>query len=359
MLIITGSKPSPFANVKLSISDGASGEAKLGFSRAYSISLSPQFIYTRSNLLPALVSSKAYRQLEFLAVGSWWICDESSTRIGESENSTASPSEIPQARLSRIPGGREDVFQDKSIDLRSTRSLMKFLKLASDAEGYAHVLERSGQTPFPSFLASEFNLPERLQLPLLALTSSLNSPGETLTSYALPRIHRHLSSIGLFGLGFGSVIPKWGGLAEVAQVSCRAGAVGGGVYVLKKGVDAISLTNGSSPQQEYPLEVRLDGTEEVRTHWVVGTQHELPLRRQGTSSAPFARVSCSVTIVSSALSTLFPVLVEGAPTPAGAIVVFQETQPVYLIVHSGDTGECPVGQCKFESFLEINFLPLT
>lgn len=304
-------------------------------------------MYTRSNLIPALVSSKAYRQLEFLAVGTWWTYDERSAQVKTSEVPTSSPFKGSQARLSKIPGGREDVFRDKSIDLRSTRSLMKFLKVAADVESHALVLERCGHVPFPNFLASEFSIPERLQSPLLALTSSMDPPGETLTSFALARIHRHLSSIGIFGHGFGSVIPKWGGIAEVGQVSCRAGAVGGGVYVLKKGVSAINFTDGASPDKEYPLEVCLDGSEEIKTHWVVGTQHELPPGREDWSRGQFAELSCSVTVVSSTLSTLFPALVEGAPTPAGAVVVFQESHPVYLIVHSSDSGECPVGQCKF------------
>ena len=357
MLIVAGSWPSSFANAELVTPTSGSGEPKLGFSRAYSISLSPQFIYTRSNLIPALVSSQTYRQLEFLAVGSWWIYDESPTRIQTSENSNTTPSVGSQARLSRIPGGREDVFQDQSIDLRSSRSLMKFLKLAVDADSYALVYERWGQTSFPRYLETEFNLPDRLQFPLLALTLSMDPPEETLTSYVLPRIHRHLTSIGLFGPGFGSVIPKWGGLAEVGQVSCRAGAVGGGVYVLKKGISAVRSVDGSSSHSDYLLEVCLDGNEHIRTHWVVGTQHELPLEHPDSSSTHFAEASCSVTIVSSTLATLFTAPVEGAPLPAGAVIVFQETQPVYLVVHSADTGECPAGQCKFSSFFDIKFLP--
>lgn len=352
MLIVAGSKPSSFANCELVIPVSTLEESKLGFSRAYSISLSPQFLYTRSNLIPALVSSKIYRQLEFLAVGSWWIHDQRPVQAENIEDSTSSPSERPQARLSRIPGGREDVFRDKSIDLRSTRSLMKFLKTAADVESHAPNLKRYGHIPFPSFLTSEFNIPEQLQLPLLALTSSMDPPGETLTSYALPRIHRHLTSIGIFGHGFGSVIPKWGGIAEIAQVSCRAGAVGGGVYVLKKGVSAINLTDESSPRDQ-PLEVCLDENQNIKTYWVVGTQQELPLRGPDLSRGQFAEVSCSITIISSALSTLFPAMAEGAPTPAGAVIMFQESRPVYLIVHSSDTGECPVGQCKFEKLYSI------
>ena len=352
MLTVAGSRQTSFANCSLDIPDSISGKPKLGFSRAYNISLSPQFLYTRSNLIPALVSSKVHRQIEFLAVGSWWIYDESSARVEASEAITSSSSERSQARLSRIPGGREDVFRDRSIDLRSTRSLMKFLRIAANFESHALVLERYGQTPFPSFLRSEFNIPERLQPPLLALTSSMDLPGETLTSYALPRIHRHLSSIGIFGHGFGSVIPKWGGIAEVAQVSCRAGAVGGGVYVLKKGISAIRFENGSSPHPDYPLEVRLDGSEEIKTRWVVGTEQELPRGQLDWSRSHCIEISYRVTIVSSALSTLFPALAEGAPAPAGAVIVVQESHPVYLIVHSSDTGECPVGQCKFEIFFK-------
>ncbi len=353
MLILAGLRPS-FANATIVVPDSAHRDSKLGFSRAYSISLSPQFIYTRSNLIPALVSSKAYRQLEFLALGSWWIYEETLDQPGTSEASSPTLPENPHARLSKIPGGREDVFRDTSIDLRSTRSLMKFLKLAADAEGHAPVLDRWGQTPFPSFLTSQFNIPERLQLPLLALTSSLDPPAETLTSYALPRIHRHLTSIGRFGLGFGAVIPKWGGLAEIAQVSCRAGAVGGGVYVLKKGIKSISYTDRSDPHQEDLLAV-LEGNDDVRTHWVVGTQSELPLGCQGSSTPPTTEISRSVTVVSSALSKLFPVQTEGAHAPAGAVVVFPETQPVYLIFHSSDTGECPDGQCKCVKSPWLNF----
>lgn len=353
---------------------GGLKQPKLGFSRAYSISLSPQLIYTRSNLLPVLVSSKVYRQLEFLAVGSWWLynTDEKDERdVKDSEGVVASPSE---GSLRRIPGGREDVFADKSIDRRSSMSLMRFLKLAADSEAHASVLEQWGQKSLPDFLESHLRIPPRLQAPLIALTLSPNTPAETLTSYALPRIHRHLTSIGMFGPGFGSVIPKWGGLAEIAQVACRAGAVGGGVYVLKKGFET-----GEDPDQQ-PLgregarldeatqlsTIRLAGSEEVETRWIVGSLWDLPSWIQNKPSEnplpPY--MARSVTIVAGSLSQLLPPPVDGAPPPAGAVIVFPtgsisaepknqtspilnaDPPPVYLMVHSSDTGECPAGQCK-------------
>lgn len=364
-------------------SSGSEGKSttKLGFSRAYSLSLSPQLIYTRSNLLPALVSSKVYRQLEFLAVGSWWIYENEKPREDAKNAESGGTNATTSSKcLKRIPGGREDVFADKSIDLRSTRSLMKFLKLAADMEAHASILEAWGSKSFPEFLESHLGIPPRLQAPLLALTMSPHPPAKTLTSYALPRIHRHLTSVGIFGPGFGSVIPKWGGLAEIAQVACRAGAVGGGVYVLKKGFE----TEGDQDQQVLGRDgtqldevtqlstVRLEGGDEIKTNWIVGSDWDLPSKLEAVASEEGVYVSRSITIASSPLSQLFPLPAEGAPPPAGAVVVFptgtleldqdsdkppmlrDDAPPVYLMIHSSDTGECPAGQCKSTSlFLSL------
>ena len=360
--------------------------AELGFSRAYSLSLSPQLIYTRSNLLPALVSSKVYRQLEFLAVGSWWIYEHEVPRKNvQNEGTELSEATPSTGALKRIPGGREDVFADKSIDLRSTRSLMKFLKLATDIEAQGPILEVWGSKPFPEFLESHLGIPFRLQAPLLALTISPYPPAKTVTSYALSRIHRHLTSVGMFGPGFGSVIPKWGGLAEIAQVACRAGAVGGGVYVLDKGFDAnenidqpAMRTDESLKGGDFrPSTVRLEGEEDVKTDWIVGSMSSLPSQFKADiiEHATPVYVSRSIAVVSSPLSQLFPPPAEGAPPPAGAVVVFptgslelesehnetpkssEDLPPVYLMIHSSDTGECPAGQCKSTYVFSFKKLP--
>lgn len=354
-----------------------SEQPKLGFSRAYSLSLSPQLIYTRSNLLPALVSSKVYRQLEFLAVGSWWLYNDNEEENRNTKDVEGGAVSSKKGILRRIPGGREDVFADKSIDRRSSMSLMKFLKLAADSEAHAPVLEEWGQKPFPEFLESHLKIPLRLQAPLIALTLSPDIPAKTLTSYALPRINRHLTSIGMFGAGFGSVIPKWGGLAEIAQVACRAGAVGGGVYVLKKGFetgersDRVVLgSEGTRPDEKAQLPmIRFEGGEEVKTRWIVGSTWDLPspLHKKPSDHDLPTHVARSITIVSGSLPQLFPPPVDGAPAPAGAVVVFPsgsitvdseeqtsansetDLSPVYLMVHSSDTGECPAGQCKSQT----------
>ena len=338
----------------LEVNDPASPSPlpQLGYSRAYSVALAPQIIYTRSPLLPTLVSSKVYRQLEFLAVGSWWLYET------PKETSDVVPSSTKtkvQGRLKKIPGGREDVFADKTIDLKSKRALMKFLRLAADADAQQSVLEEWGGRSFQEYLTSQFGLSLELQSALHALTLSSQPPTLTQTSYALPRITRHLASIGIFGPGFGSVIPKWGGMAEIAQVACRAGAVGGGVYVLGKAVNSIS-GNDHIPEisDQRRLRIGLKGADTVRTDWIAGSDHDLPPQSSTTAnheSTPY--LSRSISIISSPLSELFPLAAEGAPPPAGAVVVFPagslkraDLLPVYFMIHSSDTGECPADQCK-------------
>jgi RAB protein geranylgeranyltransferase component A len=298
--------------------------AKLSASRAYSLTLSPQIVYTKSKLLAQLVASKVYRQLEFQAVGNWWIY-HTNKESG--------------AILKRLPNGREDIFEDKSIDLRAKRSLMKFIKFVVGYEDQTEIWESDAQNAFPTFLSSKFQLPPHLQVVIIALTLSLDSPQDTTVAYALPRIARHLTSIGVFGPGFGAVVSKWGGGAEIAQVACRAGAVGGGVYVLGTGI--------ASTSNAEPVEVTLSNGD------VVKTKH-LARSEKSSKASPIA-VSKVIAVVSSSLSSLFESTVEGAPLAAVSVVVFppgtltttdiEQTHPVYVMPHSSETGECPAGQC--------------
>lgn len=74
------------------------GGAESLSSRAYSLALAPQLIHTRSELLSKLVSSKAFRQLEFLAVGSFYILQPKAT-----ESSAPSLSRIPSTQKMYLP----------------------------------------------------------------------------------------------------------------------------------------------------------------------------------------------------------------------------------------------------------------
>lgn len=308
--------------------------AKLGYSRSYSLALSPQIIYTRSALLPSLVSSKVYRQLEFLAVGSWFVYDLST--------SNATPS------LRRIPSSREDVFADKGLDMKSKRSLISLLRAIRDPAEQAKIVQEHGSEFLSKFLQGRYKLDEVLQSAVAALTLSPGSAAKTTVAYALPRIERHMASIGVFGPGFGAVVPKWGGLAEVAQVACRAQAVGGGTYMLGKGIKDVRAEAGS-----YSLTID-DFETEISAGSVFGSKADFPFMRNDSSDSSTSR---SISIVATGLDDLFVSSSEGGPKPTVAVVCFPEgslecagvesTSPVYLMVHSSETGECPTGQCEF------------
>ncbi|OJD35310.1 rab geranylgeranyl transferase escort protein [Diplodia corticola] len=343
--------------------DSGEDGPKLGFSRSYSLALAPQLLYSRSAILPTLVSSKVYRQVEFLAVGSWWVYSSDTESPAESLDASE---EGPQSagRLTKVPGGREDIFSDETIDFKAKRLLMKFLRFVGDYEGQEDVWLDYRAVSFADFLSDHFKIPKDMHGPLLALTLSLETPEKTTTEYALPRIANHLRSIGVFGPGFACVIPKWGGLAEISQVACRAQAVGGGIYVLGQGVTNVNTDVDTSPEatddvSQARVSAQLTEGDNISTRWIAGSDDDLPSHVEPSDTEPVA-CSRSISIVSSTLKQLFPPLAEGAPAPAGAVVSFPtgslnvdgsiEHPPVYVFVHTSDTGECPVGQTVLYAF---------
>ena len=297
-------------------------------------------------------------------MGSWWVYELEDQTQSHIEGS---PDRCATGRIKKIPGSKEDVFADKTLDLKSKRALMNFLRLATDMEAQAPVLQEWGERSFEDFLNLYCGIVPQLQPVLHALTLSPTPSGKTQTSYALARIYRHLTSIGVFGPGFGSVTPKWGGIAEIAQVACRAGAVGGGVYVLNKGVEEIEFLQGSDlpghgenqSGELYTSTLRLQGGQKIKTNWLAGRQDDLPTRTVSSTDAGDTFITRMISIVSSPLINLFPTITDGTPSPSGTVVVFPtgtinnvsvnstaDVPPVHLIIHSSDTGECPMGQCK-------------
>ncbi|PKS09549.1 hypothetical protein jhhlp_004166 [Lomentospora prolificans] len=306
----------------------ASGSDSLP-SRAYSLSLSPQIIHARSALLTQLVSSHAYRQLEFLAVGSFFIYEAP-------EGGDSRPS------LTRIPSTREAVFLSTKIRPKAKRALMKFLKFVLDynAEAQAELWSARANEPLESFLESEFKLDEALRAYILTLT--LSQSGRISVKDGLDIIYRHLHSMGVYGPGFAALYPKWGGTSEIAQVACRAGAVGGGIYMLGTGIKSL-LQLPAESNEGATLEVELDNDITIKARSLV--------RGHGEISTGKETVSKLVAVVASPLRSLFEVVVEGSPTPAVAVIALPKGSlkcdcdyPIYVMAHSSDTGECPSGQ---------------
>jgi RAB protein geranylgeranyltransferase component A len=319
----------------------ADGEGvKLSQPRAYSLALAPHIIHAQSTLLAALVSSRLHNQLDFQAVGSWFILEKAAEALDAN------------VKISRVPSSREDIFRDSSFDLRAKRSLVKFLRFVQTYEEQSEVWNSDAETPFTDFLQRKFGLPPSSHAALLALTLGSGPSAQVSTATALPKISRHLRSIGVFGPGFGAVLPKWGGLAEIAQVACRAGAVGGGVYVLKKGIKSCSPIAGGS------TELVLSEGEKISTSWLVGCPDDIPAK---SPPAVTDGLTKGIFIVAPALCTLFPPTSEGGVTPAGAVVAIPsgdpEGPPVHIIAHSHESGECPSSQSKFHhSFTNTNHM---
>ena len=308
-------------------------DLEASLSRGFSIALAPQIIHTKSKLLDQLVSSKAFRQIDFLAVGSFNIFQSAS-------GSESKPT------LRRIPSTREDVFSDTSIPARAKRSLMKFLKfvLEYDSEPQKEVWKPHAEKPLLEFLSFQFKLDQDVRVDVITLTLSLD--GNITVADGLAAINRHMTSMGLFGAGFAAVYPSWGGLAEVAQVSCRAGAVGDAVYVLGQGVQDVKRRE----DPETPLAVSLPNEIVVDAKTLV--QDAVSKESHGAS---LTRLTAAI---SSGLPSVFQAINEDAPTPAVAVVAFSPKQvsigdgelsqyPIYAILHSSDTNECPPGHSEY------------
>ena len=348
---------------------------KLGASRTYTLTLSPQLIYSQSVLLPALVSSRLHTQLDFQAVGPWWIYKDGLPAtvehgIGDEEMISQDEHHMPDTQtkgtLQKIPGNREDVFADETLAPRDKRLLMKFLRsVLSEPVPEA---EQTQDIPLSSTLSTRFKVAPSIHQPLLALSLSYDSTDALKTSLAVSRIRRHMRSIGAFGPGFGAVMAKYGGGAEIAQVACRASAVGGAVYVLGRGLRKVKKLDRRETEVLPPtsdiIHVELSDREEITARFIVGCAEDFPEDvLTGTSTASngdLVKMAQSISIVSSPLEHLFPLTSESGPMPAGAVVVDtgddcgntsrhdsgSKNVLVYMIIHSSDSGECPPGQCK-------------
>lgn len=178
-------------------------------------------------------------------------------------------------------------------------------------------------------------------------------------------------SIGAFGPGFGAVMPKYGGGAEIAQVACRASAVGGAVYVLGRGINTMIDRKerfAAAEASEDFVHLELSGGEDIKARLVIGCGEDLPTditnAAAATTDRDLVKTVHSISIVSSPLEHLFPPTSENGPVPAGAVVVYggddenlilnndsaSRRAPIYMVVHSSESGESPPGQCEYTLF---------
>ena len=292
-------------------------------------------------------------------MGSWFVWRPST----DTSAGTDSPAD---GVLVRVPNSREDIFSDSSLTLRAKSALVKFLRFVAvyQEEDKQETWTPYKGAPFTDLLVRFFKIPADFHGPLLALTMSTRTSENIETEFALNAINRHLTSMGIFGAGFSAVLTKYGGLSEVVQVACRAAAVGGAVYVLDRKIEAVDAAIASSDPDSTnnQVQVLLSGGDSVGARVVVATPDQLPPQANYKASGPGVVCSRSTTVVGSRLSALFPAPAEGSPPPSAAVVVYPSASlsvtpdeknkyPVHILVHSGDTGECPLGQCELSSLI--------
>ncbi|KIW75796.1 hypothetical protein Z517_10540 [Fonsecaea pedrosoi CBS 271.37] len=328
------------ASITSYVDGGSESASALGPSRSYTLSLNPQIIYAKSEFLPCLVSSQIHTQLEFLAVGSLWV--------------------LGNGILQKIPSTREDVFNDESLSMKDKRGLMKFLRyvMQQEEESTTPSDEDNATISLGTALSTKFRIPDSLQTPLVALALSPVAADSIPFDKALARIRRHLRSMGHFGQGFGGVVAKYGGTAEISQVACRANAVGGGVYLLGHALQALSGPGNISDLDSADggdtstIECILSDGTRIRTRYVAGTNDDVPTSKDAVEEvASFCTTWRSINIIGHPLKSMFPPTSDNGPVPAVTVVLADDgapehdKDPVYLQIHSEDTGECPAGQC--------------
>lgn len=304
-------------------------------------------------------------------MGSSWV--ESKSNEDSASNS--------DRKLLRVPTTREDLFAEPDMEPWLKRAVIKFLRCAG---GFDHVtasfLKDWEFESFTRFVELQFHIPASLQAPLLALCVT-PTPGDQMpANILLARISSHMKSMGKFGPGFSAVFAKYGAMAEIAQVGCRACAVGGGVYVLGNGVIKVDETTVSSAEKTtdaitdgvpQKLEITLENGDRLKTAWLIASEDNLPRENQ-TTHWPYIdtprRVERSIVVVADPFNALFTSSIAGAQRE-GAVIYFPaqtggenrqyNIAPVQVIVHSSATGDCPAGQCKYPICYLIPFtLPM-
>ncbi|KAK6526685.1 Rab proteins geranylgeranyltransferase component A [Arthrobotrys megalospora] len=322
--------------------------SELKKSRSYTLSLSPGLLYTASPILSLLVRSNLHESLEFLKVGGWFVHD------------VVAPLSDP---LKRVPNSREDIFNDKTLDPRTKRVVVRALKSMVGLEGSSGTNATSDRISLQEYLERPtFRLPSPIIAAFTSLTLRHDPPNEISFEDAERGVKKHFDSLGRFGAGFSAVIGRYGSGSELVQVLCRAAAVSGNaIYVLGDGVVDIQESgpvSTSSPglstgSTESNLRLRLQSGDVIQAQHVVGTHPNLPIGSHANQSSSNSTTHwMSLYVVSSPLRNMFQT--DEPPPAAGAVVYIpagsvkvndrSNVNPIYVVAHSSDTGECPDGQ---------------
>ncbi|KAL7270566.1 hypothetical protein RUND412_006724 [Rhizina undulata] len=415
-------------------------EDALKRSRAYTISLSPHFMYWNSSILELLRDADMTGSFSWQAMGSWWVflTDEDVSipasaggGIGEAvmeagvkvakaaakkkawnkgrakeaptpttTDSTFGPSEecksLPELNkkegststlrkiggtIREVPCTFEDVAWSEDLTDKDRGYLGAFLRFVmrnQDDERHKRIFEGNKSVPLPTLLSTIYKLPPSIVSSIHSLTLLPHAPSKSSVETSVTRLATHAKSLGKIPeiRSSAALILGYGGSAELCQVFSRGAAVAGGLNVLERGVKTITLapkTNanatkkmeqkvqeGEIPEEDNKnrnLEVKLSNDEVIHVDWIVGSDEDLPSSEIASETKEV--VSKGIFIVQSTLDKILEKkYADDKIAPSAAVVTFpagsvkleeagaeiRNEAPVYIIVHSASTEECPRDQ---------------
>ncbi|RXK40446.1 hypothetical protein M231_02279 [Tremella mesenterica] len=199
--------------------------------RRYALSLYPAILPSRGSMIQTLIDSEVSKYVSFRLLGSVSVYNSTQplNSSGEKEE-TGMVKNSKEVKVRRVPGSKEDIFKDTSINLRDKRKLMKFLLWASGSYEITTVFMENKHKRMGEFLKDVFGLDVKLADQICYAIAHCDDPEEKVER-VLGRMNRYLKSIGRYGSG-AFLVGQYGSAGEVAQGFCRACAVYGGTYVL-------------------------------------------------------------------------------------------------------------------------------
>ncbi|QPG76983.1 hypothetical protein FOA43_004377 [Brettanomyces nanus] len=286
-------------------------------SRDYGIDLTPRVLFTKSDLLSLLITSRVYRYLEFQSLSNFHTFEKDT--------------------FGKIMSTKEEIFTDQSMTLSNKRMLMKFMKFVLEYEQPENKqeLEQHMQEPFTQFVSDKFHLTPQ-QINELCYTLGMVPQPDISTLQGLSRIRRYLVSFNIYG-NFPTLYSKYGGPGEISQGFCRSAAVAGATYKLESTLQSFDADTKTA--------TFTDGSKVKVTEKVVFSPSQAA---QGSRNVPERRYQITrlITIVEKSCKEWF------AEGESAAIVVFppkslssNNVYPVQSIIMGSGTGSCPKNQC--------------
>jgi Rab proteins geranylgeranyltransferase component A len=170
---------------------------------------------------------------------------------------------------------------------------------------------------------------------------ALSPTAEIKAADGIRAIRRHLTGFGIYG-GFPIIVPLHGGGGELSQAFCRAAAVKGATYILGRDIRKISVDNAN----DYPITVDFNVSEVDELSTV---RCKNVIRLSEPAAADCTEIARMVTVLQGIFESLF--LPEAQYRDAALIVLPpgtvrpEQRSPIQVILHGGNIGECPFGQC--------------